>query len=118
MRYLFSLILILGIPALCYADRVILLDETGKHLMTSPYSDTAIEAMKKDAQSSGLDLSKVTVKKITEAEWLAIEEEQIKAPAREKAEQEKLKKKQKEATLKTKFGWTDEDLAALKAIFE
>ena len=54
----------------CYADKVILLDENGKHLMTSPYSDTAIEAMKKTHNPAGWT-SKVTVKKITEAEWRA-----------------------------------------------
>lgn len=90
MNWLCGIMLILlSITSLSYADKVILLDENGKHLMTSSYSDTAIEAMKKDAQSSGLDLSKVTVKKITETEWQVIEEEQIKKPAREKAEQEK-----------------------------
>lgn len=36
----------------------------------------------------------------------------------DKAEQEATVKLQKEAALKTKFGWTDEDLAALKAIFK
>lgn len=82
-------LILLSICSFCYADKVILSDENGKHLMTSPYSDTAIEAMKKDAQSIGLDLTKVTVKKVTEAEWQIIEENQIKKPAREKAEQEK-----------------------------
>ena len=102
--------------SVCYADRVILFDENGKHLMTSPYSDIAIEAMKKDAQSSGLDLSKVTVKKITEAEWQVIEEEQIKKSAREKAEQEKLIKQQKETEIKAVLGLSDENWQKLKDV--
>lgn len=109
-----GVLLVFLITSACYADKVILLDENGKHLMSSPYSDTAIEAMKKDAQSSGLDLDKVTIRKITEAEWQAIEEAQIKAPAREKAQQEAAVKKQKETALKAKFGWTDEDWKNLK----
>lgn len=76
MRYLIGLFLIFGLGSICFADKVILLDETGKHLMTSPHSDTAISAMKKDAQSSGLDLGKVTVKKITETEWQVIEKQE------------------------------------------
>ena len=75
MKYLL-LFFVFMLTTDCYADKVILLDENGKHLMTSPYSDTAIEAMKKDAQSSGLDLSKVTVKKITELEWQTIEKQE------------------------------------------
>ena len=110
------IILIVGMYSICYADKVILLDENGKHLMTSPYSDTAVEAMKKDAQSSGLDLSKVTVKKITETEWQVIEEEQIKKPAREKAEQEKLIKQQKEVEIKTVLNLSDENWQKLKDV--
>ena len=75
MKYL-SLFFMFILTTNCYADKVILLDETSKHLMTSSYSDTAIEAMKKDAQSSGLDLGKVTVKKITETEWQVIEKQE------------------------------------------
>lgn len=104
------------LTANCYADKVILLDENGKHLMTSPYSATAIEAMKKDAQSSGLDLNKVTIKKITEAEWQIIEEEQIKKPAREKAEQKKLIKQQKETEIKAALSLSDENWQKLKDV--
>lgn len=118
----------------CYADRVCLEKATGKlieyqsgnanDLMGDGEAPSAaikqvrLTALENNAISAGYKKDEIVVKEVTKAEWQAIDETQIKAPAREKAEQEAVVLAQKEAALKEKFGWTDEDLNALKAIFE
>ena len=117
MRYLINLFLIFSLVSVCYADRICIEKSTGK-LIEYQSGNAELGTLVKNAENSGYKKEDVEEKYVTAEEWQVIEEEQIKKPAREKAEQEKIVKKQKKATLKTKFGWTDEDLAALKAIFE
>ena len=114
MRYFILFFLL--IPTLAFADRVILLDENGKHIMTSPYSDTAIEAMKKDALSAKLDLSKVTIKRITEEEWKAIEQVQIIKPAQDLATQKTLEQQTATQAIKDKLKLTDTDIGNLQKV--
>lgn len=114
MRKIIFMLVILSITNFCYADRVILLDKNGKHIMTSPYSDKSIEAMKKDAKSSGFNLNEVTIKRITEEEWKVIKEEQIDRPIREQAEQKKIIRLQKETEIKQKLNLSDNDFNNLK----
>lgn len=129
-----GILFVLFTASFCYADRVCLEKATGKlieyqsgdvnDLMANGEEPSAVikqnrlDSLGNNAINVGYTADEIEVKEVTRAEWQEIEETQIKAPAREKAEQEAAKKKQKEAALKTKFGWTDEDLSALKEIFK
>lgn len=136
-----AVLLIFLTASACYADRVCLEKATGKLIeyqsgnINDPIALDGIpqeqqsahveriknnrrQSMINNALSRGYKSEDIEFREITAAEWQAIDETQIKAPAREKAEQEAAIKLQKEALLKAKFGWTDEDLKALKEIFK
>lgn len=116
----FGILLVFFMASVCYADRVCLEKATGKliEFQSDGNNQEDLNVMIKNAESTGYKKDDVEAKFITKEEWQAIEETQIKAPAREEAKQKSEARKAKEASLKTKFGWTDEDLKALKEIFE
>lgn len=115
MKILIILFLIFSLISICYADRVCLEKSTGR-LIEYQSGDAPLGTLTRNAESAGYKKEDVEEKYITKEEWQTIEEEQIKTPAREIAKQKATAKKQKESALKIKFGWTDEDLMALKEV--
>ena len=110
-----SIVLFLGLTSVCYADRVCLEKSTGK-LIEYQSGNAELGTLTKNAESSGYKKEDVEEKYVTAKEWLAIEEEQIKEPAREKAKQEKLIKHQKEVEIKTVLNLSDENWQKLKDV--
>ena len=112
MNILIFLIILLN-SIYCFADRVCIEKSTNK-LIEYQSGDAPLGALTKNAQNAGYKKEDVEEKYITNNEWLIIKKKQIDDPI-EKARQEKEKiRKQKEETIKTKLGLSQEDFKDLK----
>jgi hypothetical protein len=104
----------------CYADvngRVCLEKASGK-LVEYQSGNAALGTLTKNAIACGKNAEDVIEKYVTAAEWAAIEEEQLKKPAREKAAQKEVARKEKEEKVKTKLGLSNKEFEDLKEALE
>lgn len=113
MRYSITLILILGLVSICYADRVCIEKSTGK-LIEYQSGNALLGTLTKNAENLGYKKEDVEEKYVTKEEWQVIEETQIKIPARKITEKKEAEKKLKEEKIKQKLNLTDEDFNNLK----
>lgn len=115
MRYLLSIILILGFFSVCYADRVCIEKETGK-LIEYQSGNASLGILTQNAINAGYKEKDVEEKYVTPEEWAQIRFEQIEKPAKDKADTEKIasQKKKDAATLKLKaLGFTKDEIEAI-----
>ena len=113
MKYTIILFLIFGLVSICYADRVCLEKSTGK-LVEYQSGDAPLGILVKNAINAGYKKEDVEEKYITKEEWKIIREEQIDKPARDKAKEKELERKQKEQAIKQKLNLSEQDWQDLK----
>lgn len=117
---MFSILLVLIMASVCYADRVCTEKTTGKLIEYQSDGDKQkdLDAMIKNAEEVGYKKEDIEAKFITQEEWALIREEQIVKPAREKAKAEEEKRKQKEDIVRQKLGLSEADWQDLKEVLD
>ncbi|HEC64914.1 MAG TPA: hypothetical protein ENI23_06465 [bacterium] len=111
-------ILLISISINSYPDvygRVCIEKATGR-LLEFQQGDALLGTLKQNRTRAGDNPNDIEEKKVTKAEWLAIEDTWITQPAKEKKQQKENQNKIKEDNLRTKLGLTKQDFKDLKEV--